>query len=240
MQSYNDGQVKNIYQIKDIKQALKDFSEGSSALYDLLEFCYYNGIETMACCSGEHEGVNTSYITFVNDGINYLNDIIDMVGICDYDVVYNSEYLSNPATVNIYYEGENKENFFRNIKSFLEKSVEENNIKRPDVFENIDDIKNSINNSFFLKDLITPSLIMSGNNADIEYTLKLGNPYNVFVTNNTNETFDSICNTMEKVDVGAIKGYFDHPLKIKLTKEELDTYSKKVKHNFNYEGEKKK
>ena len=46
---------------------LKEFSEGSKALEDLLVYCYNNHVETRACCIGHNEK-NTQhhpYIRFI-------------------------------------------------------------------------------------------------------------------------------------------------------------------------------
>ena len=55
------------------KDLLKEFSEGSKALEDLLNYCYDNHIETRACCVGHKERgpISTPYIMFIIDKEQY-------------------------------------------------------------------------------------------------------------------------------------------------------------------------
>ncbi len=88
MESYNDGRIKNIKEIDNIKQALQDFSEGSEALYDLLKFCYENNIETKACCKGHEKTTARAYIMFSETAMEYMSNLEEMLYYIDAEMTY--------------------------------------------------------------------------------------------------------------------------------------------------------
>lgn len=110
----------------ELSLKLREFSEGSEDLYNLLLYLNQNGFKTKACCKGSHLSIKTdnsvgissnAYIAFQDkEWLNYLsNEILD-----DKNIIISTE--------GIYYYGENPNKFFnRLLNSFESKKMSDKN-----------------------------------------------------------------------------------------------------------------
>ena len=96
-----------IYKSEEVKlDKIVQFSEGNVYLYDVLKYCYDNGIKTFACCRGHESSEKTNwchilpYISFIVDGVNddrllyTINNIIK-----DNRFSFDLSHLENRGTV---------------------------------------------------------------------------------------------------------------------------------------------
>ena len=85
---------------------LKEFSEGSNSLYNLLKYCYDNKIVTYACCKGHDDKISKPYISFRVDNklliINLLNNVMSsplanniFCEIIDFNCLHLSIYIQD-------------------------------------------------------------------------------------------------------------------------------------------------
>lgn len=138
------------YSYDEINEAiLKEFSEGSKALEDLLNYCYKNKIVTRACCIGHKEDGPQSkpYISFINsEEQQYLMEKI-------INTLFSQEKFSKHVSVDInrednkfmvtfrfdYLENELRDTFFMLIQKAIKNTLE-NEINVPGKYDGLFDI----------------------------------------------------------------------------------------------------
>ncbi len=127
---------------------LREFSEGSESLYQLLKYCYDHKIYTHACCKGHENEISKPYISF------YVTDKEQMSSLID-DVMnnYESESFACEITnfdrlrLGIYCLGlENRDYFFDLITNSLKNIKSNSNYNK--LFELNDFLKNYGNKLF--------------------------------------------------------------------------------------------
>ena len=176
MGDYNNGRVQKVNEIEDINQALIDFSEGSEALYNLLKFCYENNIETRACCKGHPGETSKAYVLFSSSALEYFSMILEATPVCDFEISYTQSNRFKEAQVAVYNNSKDQsekgnENFFNNIHSCLRVELEQNQTRRPEVFERVDKISSCLQETFFFKDFEPCLDIESNEKAETDYWL---------------------------------------------------------------------
>lgn len=223
MENYNDGKAKDIKTIDNIEQALKDFSEGSEALYDLLKFCYENGIETKACCKG-HEGItSTPYIVFSNTAMQYMSNIEECLYYMNAEMSYTPKKDTFSASCAVYCKRNDEESsntFFQNMKGILEATIENKETSVPKSIELIDSIHENISNSFFLNGKLMPSFTKNAKGND-EYTFTLLDPWAAIMVRSEDST--TLDFELEELD-----NYHIHPCQITMNIDGLSKYAEKV------------
>ncbi len=223
MENYNTGIIRDLKNIDNIEQALKDFSEGSEALYDLLKFCYENGIETKACCKGHEGTIARPYILFSNTALNYMSNIEEVVDILDADLVYipKTNYFDAKCSVTCFAnDQESSDCFFRNLKGILQATIENKETSLPKSFEMVDQINEKISNNIFLKGTLAPSFTKNGKKDNL-YNFTLLAPFTAIMVREEDST------TLEQ-ELDALDHNRINPCCMTLNIEQLSQYSEKV------------
>lgn len=226
MENYNDGRIKSLNEIDNIEQALKDFSEGSEALYDLLKFCYENGIETKACCRGHEGTVSRPYILFSDTAVNYMGNIEEVLDIINAEMSYSPKTKTLYACCGIYCKSNDEkeaENFFRNLKGILQSTIENKETRVPKSIELIDEINSYIETSFFLKGKLAPKFTKN-KRGDDKYVFTMLDPYAVLTQMEDSMTLEK---ALEELD-----HYHLYPCQITMDIDGLSKYAEKVKKAF--------
>ena len=116
------------------KDLLKEFSEGSKALEDLLNYCFDNHIETRACCVGHKERgpISTPYIKLIIDKEQYslmesvINNMLNESGI-EEDIKIEIQKEKEKTGVTFMYnkiEENLREEFFNCINKSISNSLD--------------------------------------------------------------------------------------------------------------------
>lgn len=227
MENYNDGLAKDIKTIDNIEQALHDFSEGSEALYNLLKFCYENGIETKACCKGHEGTVATPYILFSDTAMEYMSNIEECLYYMDAEMLYRPQGENSSTKCAVHCHRNDKESsdiFFENIKGILEKTIENKEIRAPKSFELIDSMNENISTSFFLNGKLMPSFTKNAKGND-EYTFTLLDPQACIMPHREDST--TLTHELEELD-----NYRICPCQITMDIDGLSKYAEKIEKAF--------
>ena len=223
MENYNDGKVKDIKTIDNVEQALKDFSEGSEALYALLKFCYENKIETKACCKGHEGTVATPYVMFWDTAMHYMRNLEECLYYIDAEMLYTPQGENFSAKCTVHCHRNDKESsdiFFENIKGILEKTMEDEETRVPKSFELIDSMNENISKSFFLNGKLMPSFTKNAKGND-EYTFTLLDPQACIMPHR--EDSATLSHELEELDNCRIR-----PCQITIDIDGLSQYTEKI------------